>query len=70
MAQWGSTYFEELRRVKINIDTDEYYPYRRPHRTGTEVDVPAGTVKRWNRVLAEHDKVQDEMAEAVKEARR
>ena len=58
--------------AKVSIGADEYWPYPVfEKRGGTEIEVPAGTLKRWRRVLNEADKVVDEIWAVVheKEAR-
>jgi hypothetical protein len=56
-------------RVKIRIDSDEWYPVHSINdEYGEWVDVPATTVKRWRRIEKEFAQMQTEMDEALGKA--
>lgn len=64
-------------RVKVYVDSDEWYPVYSVVDSdtygGIEVEVPQGTLDRWQSVAAEFEDVQNEMEasrDAAKEARR
>lgn len=52
--------------MKVKIQSDEWYPVLYlDERFGDEVNVPRETVKRWKRILADFDTMQDEMCAAL-----